>query len=99
MDQGTNCFQYRRVEGGFFKAGRIPAGFRSKFQPVNTPPDDLLSAMDVPGYPAEVAAAVPAHKSFRKRIFAGKSTTVGLGFLGVGGLFASSPGEFLLDVS
>lgn len=54
--------------------------------------------MDIPGYPSEVTAAVPADKSFRKRVFAGEAATVGLGFLGVGRHLAFPTGDFFLNL-
>ena len=54
--------------------------------------------MNVPCYPAEVAAAVTANQPFRQGIFAGEPAAVGFRFLGIGRLLAVPAGDFLLDL-
>ena len=97
LDKGADRFQYGSMESAFFQAGRIPADFRPAFQSGDAAPDDLLSPMNVPGYPTEVAAAVAADQPFRQRVFAGEPASVGFGFLGVSRLLAVSTGDFFLD--
>ena len=64
MNQRTDGFQYSSVEDTFFKAGRIATGFRPELQPVDAPPDNLLSPVNVPCYPAEITSAVSTDQSF-----------------------------------
>ena len=98
LNQGTNGFQDSGIEFFFLEAGGVLANLWPAFQPVDASPDDLLPPVDAPCHPSEVTAAVPADKSFRKGVFAGKPSTIGLGFLGIGGLFTFPAGYFLLNL-
>lgn len=98
LNQGTNGFQDSGIEFIFLEAGGVLASLWPAFQPVDASPDDLLPPVDAPCHPSEITAAVPADKSFRKGVFAGKPATIGLGFLGIGGLFTFPAGDFLLDL-
>ena len=98
LNQGTNGFQDSGIEFIFLEAGGVLANLWPAFQSVDASPDDLLPPMDAPYHPSEITAAVPADKSFRKGVFAGKLATIGLGFLGIGGLFTFPAGNFLLDL-
>ena len=98
LNQGTNGFQDGGIEFIFLEAGGVLANLWPAFQPVDASPDDLLPPVDAPCHPSKVTATVPADKSFRKSVFAGKPPTIGLGFLGIGGLFTFPAGDFLLDL-
>ena len=98
LNQGTNGFQDGGIEFIFLEAGGVLATLWSAFKPVDTSPDDLLQPVDAPCHPSQVTAAVPANKSFRKGVFAGKPVAIGLGFLGVGGLFTFLAGNFRLNL-
>ena len=53
-------FQNCIVQFFFGDGRRIAAEFRSVLDAVHAPPDDLLSAMDIPSHPLVGAAAVTA---------------------------------------
>ena len=81
VDLGSNfigevCRQtlYRFQNGTvqfFFRDGRrIAAEFRSVLDAVHAPPDDLLSAVNIPSHPLVRAAAVTAEQSLGQGILA-----------------------------
>ena len=98
LEPGNEWLQNSGIEFIFLEAGGVLANLWPAFQPVDASPDDLLPPVDAPCHPSKVTAAVPADKSFRKSVFAGKPPTIGLGFLGIGGLFTFPTGNFLLDL-
>ena len=71
-------FQNSTVQFFFRDGRRAAAEFRSVLDAIYAPPDDLLSAVDIPSHPLVRAAAVTAEQSLGQGILAVVTTPAAL---------------------